>query len=79
MTAPVYTTTWATPRNNAPWATKKTARMTIVMARKIAEYTALGAAITPSAPSTAMTPSTQNVTASHVGVRDNPSAASAAT
>ncbi|SHW21477.1 Uncharacterised protein [Mycobacteroides abscessus subsp. abscessus] len=48
----------------------------MVMARKMAEYTAFGAAITPSAPNTAMAPSTQNVTPSHVGVRDRPSAAS---
>ena len=38
----------------------------MVAARKIAEYTALGAATTPTAPATATTASTQNATASAV-------------
>ena len=42
------------------------ARLIIVAARKIAEYTALGAATTPIAPATATTASTQNATASAV-------------
>ena len=37
-----------------------------MIARKIAEYTALGAATTPRAPITATVPSTQNTTASPV-------------
>src|ERR1700757_4354617 len=43
--------------------------MIIVIARNIAEYTALTASTTPSAPITASGPNTQNVTASPVEVR----------
>ena len=43
--------------------------MIIVIARNIAEYTALTAITTPIAPITASVPSSQNVTASPVEVR----------
>ena len=48
----------------------------MVIARKIAEYTAFGAQTTPSAPISAMPPRIQNTTASLVEVRAAPSAAS---
>ena len=48
-----------------------------MVARKIAEYTALGAATTPTAPTSAMAPTIQNVTASAVEVWPMESAASA--
>ena len=48
----------------------------MVQARKIAEYTALGAATTPMAPTRATAPRIQNATASAVDVRVSVSAAS---
>ena len=48
----------------------------MVIARNIAEYTALTASTTPSAPISASAPSTQNVTASPVEVRTMASVAS---
>jgi hypothetical protein len=51
------------------------ARMIIVMARKMAEYTAFGAMTIPTAPMTTTAPRIQNWTASPVDVRVRGSAA----
>ena len=66
ITAPVYTMTWAMPRNGAEFVMYRIARVIMVSAIHRAQCTALRDVTRPMAPSTEKIAQTQKITASPV-------------